>query len=115
MLLLYSDGPYPVIHFMSRLMFARHNFINFNTRRATPAEVLHTRTLGPYKYLLRFRMAQFSPQQHKEVLACINSFNFSGHAALSGDISKYYYKSFVGRDFKTLAQLAHCVSTIVNT
>jgi hypothetical protein len=82
------------------------NFINFNTRRATPVEVLHTLLLGPYKYLLRFRMARFSSQQRKEVLARINSFNFSGFALrLSRDISKYY-KSFVGRDFKTLAQLA---------
>ena len=80
--------------------------INFNTRRATPVEVLHTLVLGPYKYLLRSWMARFSPQQRKEVLASIASFPFSGFALrLSRDISKYY-KSFVGRDFKTLAQLA---------
>ena len=69
-------------------------------------EALHTLVLGPYKYMLRSRMARFSPQQRKEVLARIASFPFSGFALrLSRDISKYY-KSFVGRDFKTLAQLA---------
>ena len=69
-------------------------------------EALHTLVLGPYKYMLRSRMARFSPQQRKEVLARIASFPFSGFALrLSRDISKYY-KSFVGCDFKTLAQLA---------
>ena len=88
------------------ILLIQCNFINFNARRATPVDVLHTLLLDPYKYLLRFRMARFSSQQRKEVLARINSFNFSGFALrLSRDISKYY-KSFVGRDFKTLAQLA---------
>ncbi|KAL5505895.1 hypothetical protein EMCRGX_G007436 [Ephydatia muelleri] len=69
-------------------------------------EALHTLVLGPYKYMLRSRMARFLPQQCKEVLARIASFLFAGVALrLSRDISKYY-KSFVGRDFKTLAQLA---------
>ncbi|KAL5488729.1 hypothetical protein EMCRGX_G017714 [Ephydatia muelleri] len=74
--------------------------------QSTPVEALHTLVLGPYKYMLRSRMARFSPQQCKEVLARIASFPFSGFALrLSRDISKYN-KLFVGRDFKTLAQLA---------
>eukprot|EP00731_Ephydatia_muelleri_P027586 Em0019g459a len=74
--------------------------------QSTPVEALHTLVLGPYTYMLRSRMARFSPQQRKEVLVRIASFPFSGFALrLSRDISKYY-KSFVGRDFKTLAQLA---------
>ena len=69
-------------------------------------EALHTLVLGPYKYMLRSLMARFSPHQRKEVLAHIASFPLSGfELRLSRDISKYY-KSFVGRDFKTLAQLA---------
>ena len=81
-------------------------FINFNICRSTPVEALHTLVLGPYKYMLRSLMARFSPHQRKEVLAHIASFPLSGfELRLSRDISKYY-KSFVGRDFKTLAQLA---------
>ncbi|KAL5474767.1 hypothetical protein EMCRGX_G026770 [Ephydatia muelleri] len=32
-----------------------------DVHQATPVEVLHTLVLGPYKYLLRSRMARFSP------------------------------------------------------
>ena len=49
-------------------------------------------------------MARFSPQQCKEILARIASFPFLH--CISHEISQSIYKSFVGRDFKTLAQLA---------
>ena len=73
---------------------------------STPVEVLHTLLLGPYKYLLRALMSRLSSAQRMEVLACISSFSSSGFDMhLSWNIAKYY-KWFVGRDFKALAQLA---------
>ncbi|KAL5496712.1 hypothetical protein EMCRGX_G013056 [Ephydatia muelleri] len=73
---------------------------------STPVEVLHTLLLGPYKYLVRNVMGRLTSAQKLEVLARISSFPFSGFAIrLTRNIAKYY-KSFVGRDFKALAQLA---------
>ena len=69
-------------------------------------EVLHTLLLGPYKYLVINIMGRLTSAQKLEVLARISSFPFSGFAIhLTRNIAKYY-KSFVGRDFKALAQLA---------
>ena len=51
-------------------------------------------------------MGRLTSAQKLEVLAHISSFPFSGFAIrLTRNIAKYY-KSFVGRDFKALAQLA---------
>ena len=66
-------------------------------------EALHTLLLGPYKYLLRDWMGHLTKVQQKEIQALISSFSFS--VKLSRNIAKYF-KSFVGRDFKILAQLA---------
>ena len=49
-------------------------------------------------------MAQFSSQQCKEVWLALSHFLSDFAFRLSRDISKYF-KSFVGRDFKTLAEL----------
>eukprot|EP00731_Ephydatia_muelleri_P012741 Em0007g51a len=74
--------------------------------RCTPVEVLHTLLLGPYKYLFRDSMGRLTTVQRKEIQARISSFSFSGFdMKLSRNIAKYF-KSFVGRDFKILAQLA---------
>ena len=69
-------------------------------------EVLHTLILGPYKYLLRAKMATLSTKQCMEVAARVRAFPSSGLSMkVSTDISKYY-RSFVGRDFKAFAQIA---------
>ena len=69
-------------------------------------EVLHTLLLGPYKYLFRDLMGRLTTVQRKEIQARISSFSFSGFdMKLSRNVAKYF-KSFVGRDFKILAQLA---------
>ncbi|KAL5489198.1 hypothetical protein EMCRGX_G018264 [Ephydatia muelleri] len=74
--------------------------------RCTPVEVLHTLLLGPYKYLFRDLMGRLTTVQRKEIQARISSFSFSGFdMKLSRNVAKYF-KSFVGRDFKILAQLA---------
>ncbi|KAL5477397.1 hypothetical protein EMCRGX_G024193 [Ephydatia muelleri] len=74
--------------------------------QSTPIESLHTLGLGPYKYLLREKMEQLSEKQRKEVVARIAALPSSGlTGGISSDISRHY-KSFVGRDFKFLAQIA---------
>eukprot|EP00731_Ephydatia_muelleri_P020757 Em0013g484a len=74
--------------------------------RCTPVEVLHTLLLGPFKYLFRDMMGRLTTVQRKEIQARISSFSFSGFdMKLSRNVAKYF-KSFVGRDFKILAQLA---------
>lgn len=51
-------------------------------------------------------MGHLTTRQKEEVLARLFSFDFSGFKVkLSRDISRHY-KSFVGRDFKSFAQLA---------
>lgn len=69
-------------------------------------ETLHTILLGPYKYLLRSFIARLSSQQKDEVQAVLSSFNFSGIKVKLGSKLFKYYRSFVGRDFKSLAQCA---------
>ena len=74
--------------------------------RSTPVELLHTLLLGPYKYLLRCLMKRLSAKEKEEIRSIVSSFNFSGFKVkLSPKISKYF-RSFVGRDFKALAQCA---------
>lgn len=74
--------------------------------RSTPVEVLHSILLGPYKYLLRKLMARLTSQQKKELQSILIAFNSSGFShTLSSKLSRHY-RSFVGRDFKALAQCA---------
>ena len=74
--------------------------------RGTPLEVLHTLLLGPYKYLLRATMAKLSKKQCTQLSALLSAFPSSGFTSrISRNIAKYF-KSFVGRDFKALAQMA---------
>lgn len=69
-------------------------------------ETLHTLLLGLYKYSLRAKIPQLSQQQRAELSARISAFQTSGHIGkISTDVAKHY-KSFVGRDFKALAQMA---------
>ena len=74
--------------------------------RGTPLEVLHTLLLGPYKYILRATMAKLSKKQRTQLSALLSAFPSSGFTSrISRNIAKYY-KSFVGRNFKALAQMA---------
>lgn len=73
--------------------------------RSMPVECLHTVLLGACKYMLRSFMNQASNSTKKEILAIISSFPQCGFSTrLTGNIC-YYYKSFVGRDFKTWLQM----------
>lgn len=73
--------------------------------RSTPVEVLHTILLGCCKYMLREFMSHRSSQEKKDIQAKIVSFPSSGFTVrVTGHIS--YFKSFVGRDFKALMQMA---------
>ena len=70
-----------------------------------PVECLHTVLLGACKYMLRSFMNQASNSTKKEILAIISSFPQCGFSTrLTGNIC-YYYKSFVGHDFKTWLQM----------
>ena len=51
-------------------------------------------------------MGRLSKSERDEIAARITAFNFSGFShRLSRDVSSYY-RSFVGRDFKVVAQLS---------
>ena len=68
-------------------------------------EVLHTVLLGCSKYMLRQFMDKKSADQKKEIMARIRAFSNCGlDCRVSSNIS--YFKSFVGRDFKSLLQQA---------
>lgn len=67
-------------------------------------EVLHTILLGPYKYLLKKLMSRLTSREKEEVQAILSAFNFSGFKTKLGAKLSRHYKSFVGRDFKALAQ-----------
>lgn len=66
-------------------------------------ETLHTILLGPYKYLLRHLLPKLSDKQ-KKLQAVITAFNFSGISCKVDVKILKHYKSFVGRNFKSLAQ-----------
>ena len=66
-------------------------------------EISHTLLLGPYKYLLRAKMAKLAQKERAELSAGISAFPTSGK--MFTDIAKHY-KSFIGRDFKAFSQLA---------
>ena len=69
-------------------------------------ETLHTILLGPYKYLLRSFIGRLNTKQREEIQSIVYSFNFSGFKVKLGSKLFRHYKSFVGRDFKCLAQCA---------
>ena len=74
--------------------------------RSTPVETLHTLLLGPYKYLLHTFMCHLTVKQKNQLQACLLSFDFSGlDYKLSYSIIRHF-RSFVGRHFKALAQVA---------
>ena len=73
---------------------------------STPVETLHTIWLGPNKYLLHSLMGHVSSAQKEEIQARIESFNFSGFdTKLSYNLCSNF-RSFVGKDFKAIAQAA---------
>ena len=81
-------------------------FFNYFWNRSTPVEVLHSILLGPYKYLLKTTIPTLNPQQKRELLARMSTFNYSGFSGkVIGNIV-YHHKSFVGRDYKAFAQMA---------
>ena len=74
--------------------------------RSTPVEVLHTVLLGPYKYLTAKVMASLNKQQKEEILAVLDTHDYSGITGRMSSNITTYSKSFVGRDFKVWAQIA---------
>ena len=81
------------------------NVDEFLSYRSTPFEVLHTILLGLYKYLLRALMSRMSTAQKEEIQARVTTCNFSGLVTKLGYNLCRHYRSFVGRDFKALAQV----------
>ena len=73
---------------------------------STPLETLHTILLGPYKYLLHSLVGHVSNAKKKKIQVRIESFNFSGFdTKLSYNLCSHF-RSFVGKDFKAIAQVA---------
>ena len=73
---------------------------------STPVETLHTILLGPYKYFLRSLMERMKSAQKEEIQARVEAFEFSGFdTKLSYNLCRHF-RSFVGRDFKAVAQCA---------
>ena len=56
--------------------------------------------------MLRSFMDSASSKQKKEILAILAAFPYSGFSTRTTGNICYYYKSFVGRDFKAFIQLA---------
>ena len=73
---------------------------------STSVEALHLILLGCCKYMLREFMDRKSPHEKKEILARVKAFSyFCFSTRITGNIS-YYYKSFVGQDFKAFMQMS---------
>ena len=69
-------------------------------------ETLHTVLLGPYKYLLSSLMQHLSSAEKEQIEARLGSLDYSGmDYRLSYSIVRHF-KSFIGRDYKALAQIA---------
>ena len=78
-------------------------------------EALNTIPLCPYKYLLRSLMGRQHSAAKAEIQARIKAINFSGfETKLSYNIRRHY-QSFIGRDFKALAQIALSLLTLYMT
>ena len=68
--------------------------------------MLHTVLLGPYKYLLKAAIKRLSSEEKDELLARLRTLNYSGmDYRVTGNIV-HHHKSFVGRDYKALAQFS---------
>ena len=68
--------------------------------------MLHTVLLGPYKYFLKAAIRRLSSEEKEELLARLRSLNYSGmDYRVTGNIV-HHHKSFVGRDYKALAQFS---------
>ena len=80
--------------------------ITLPTFRSTPIEALHTILLGPYKYMLHSLMGRLTSAQKEEVKARIESFSFFGFDAKLTYNLCTHFRSYVGRDFKAIAQSA---------
>lgn len=90
-----------VMYFSSRMIV-----ILCISYRSTPVETLHTVLLGPYKYLLHSLMGHLTSAQKEDLQARLSSFDFTGlDYKLSYNIIRHF-RSFVGRDFKALAQVS---------
>lgn len=82
-----------------------------NPNRSAPVETLHTILLGPYKYFLKDLMAKLNTDRKEKFKALISAFDYSGFdCRIVGNIC-YHYRSFVGRDYKALAQMAPFIVT----
>lgn len=69
-------------------------------------ETLHTILLGPYKYFLRMLIPRLTGNEKKKIEAVVSSFNFSGFQEKLNARFMKHHKSFIGRNFKALAQCA---------
>uniref|UniRef100_A0A1X7UVS3 C2H2-type domain-containing protein n=1 Tax=Amphimedon queenslandica TaxID=400682 RepID=A0A1X7UVS3_AMPQE len=88
-----KEGPNPLFN------------LNIDLYQSTPIEALHTILLGTSKYMVREFMNKRSPKEKTEIVARIKAFSYSGFTSrVSSNIK--YFKSFVGRDFKSLMQMA---------
>ena len=73
---------------------------------STPVETLHTILLGVAKYMLRAFMDKRSANEKREILARIKAFPYCGFDVKITSNICMYYRSFVGRDFKSFLQMA---------
>ena len=68
--------------------------------------MLHSILLGPYKYLLSDVMEGLGKKEKSEILARVSAFNYSAFECKLAANVCYHHQSFVGRDYKTWAQMA---------
>ena len=80
---------------------------NNHAEWCTHIEVLHTIGLGAIKYLLEELMPKMNARQKKEILARLRALKHLHGMRVKhyGNVCQYF-QSFLGRDFKTWAQMA---------
>ena len=68
-----------------------HTIHSYNCNdRSTPVECLHTKLMGPYKYLFKELMGEITASQKKEISAYIDDSPASGlKIKLSSNAPKY--------------------------
>ncbi|EFP78718.2 uncharacterized protein PGTG_04674 [Puccinia graminis f. sp. tritici CRL 75-36-700-3] len=92
----------------SRLANPITNMKGFDGCRDTPVEILHVLSLGVVKYLVKDFMGKLKEHQLNEMEARLHSF-CSDALHIPPIQAKYmmaHYKSFVGKDFRTIVQVA---------